>query len=55
MDQDLVGHDLEKQRRHETEQLQEERRQEDLAEETAIFLHRLQEPSDIEAAAQLAE
>ena len=40
VDQDLVRHDLEKQGRQECKELQEERRQQDLPKELAIFENR---------------
>jgi hypothetical protein len=55
MHQDLVDHDLEEQRGDEAEQLQHERRQENLGQARAVLVDGRHEPSDIEAARQVGE
>ena len=49
MDQHLVDHDLEEQRRDQRKKLQEERGDQNLAEEAAIFVDGAEEPGDVEA------
>src|SRR6266853_6729926 len=51
MHQHLVDDDLEEQRRDQRKQLQEERRQQHLAEQMPVFVDRAEEPADVEAAA----
>jgi hypothetical protein len=46
----LVDHDLEEQRRNQSEQLQEKRGEEHLAEQAAILVDRAHKPGDIKAA-----
>ena len=55
MGQHLVGDDLKEQRRYQREQLQEKRRDQYLAQQTAIFVHRLQEPGDVEPARDIGQ
>ena len=55
MHQHLVDHHLEKQRRDQRKQLQEERSDQHLGQEPAIFVHRLQEPADVELAREVGE
>ena len=55
MHQHLVDDDLEEQRRDQPEQLQEERRQQDLAEQAPVFVDRAEEPADVEAAADVRQ
>src|SRR5262249_45057095 len=51
--QHLVDDHLEEQRRDEREQLQEERRDQHLAQEIAIFVDRAQKPGDVESASDV--
>ncbi len=53
MHQHLVDDDLEEQRRDERKELKEERGDQYLAKQTAIFVDRAQEPGDIEAARKI--
>jgi hypothetical protein len=55
MGQHLVSDDLEEQRCHQREKLQEERRQQHFTEQPAIFDHRLQEPGDIETPREVGQ
>src|SRR5579883_189050 len=55
MHQHLVGDDLEEERRHQREKLEEERGDDDLAKDAAVLVHRLEEPGHVEAAHELAE
>ena len=55
MHQHLVDDDLEEQRRDQREQLQEERGDQHLAEQMAIFVDRAEEPGDVEAARQVRQ
>ena len=48
--EDLVGNDLKDKRRHQREELQKKRRHQNLGQQAAIFVHRLQKPGDVEAA-----
>jgi hypothetical protein len=48
VDENLVDHDLEKQRRHESEYLDEERGQENVAQQMPVFDDRGHEPADVE-------
>ena len=53
MHQHLVDHHLEEQRRDQRKQLQEERSEQHLAQETAIFVNRAEKPGDVETAADV--
>jgi hypothetical protein len=53
--QHLVDDHLEEQRRDEREQLQEERRDQHLAQEMAIFVNRAQKPGDVEPAGNVRQ
>ena len=55
MHQHLVDHDLEEQRRDQAEQLQEERRQQDLGQAMAVLVDGAHEPGDVEAARQVGQ
>ena len=55
MDQHLVDHDLEEQRRDQAEQLEEERCDQHLDQLMAIFVDRAEEPADVEAPAEVDE
>ena len=55
MHQNLVDHHLKEQRRDQREYLQEERRDQHLDQQTAVFVHRLQEPGHVEPPRQLAK
>ena len=55
VNQHLVDHHLEEQRRDQGEQLQEERRDQHLAQEMAIFVDRSQKPSDVEPAGDIRQ
>ena len=55
MHQHLVDHDLEEQRRDQREQLQEERGDQHLAEQAAVFVDGAQEPGDVEAPDEIGE
>ena len=52
-DQHLVDDDLEEQRRDQREKLEEERGDEDLAEQMAVFVDGAEEPADVEAARKI--
>ena len=53
--QHLVDDHLEEQRRDQAEQLQEERREEHLAQEISIFVDRSQKPGDVESAGDVRQ
>ena len=55
MHQHLVDDDLEEQRRDQGEQLQEERGDQHLAQQAAVFVDRAQEPGDVEAAGEVRQ
>ena len=51
----LVDHDLEKQRRRQREELQNERRGEHLEQKPAVFVNGAEKPRDVKAAVKLRE
>ena len=53
MHEHLVDDDLEEQRRDQRKQLKEERGDQHLAQQTAVFVHGAQEPGDVEAAREI--
>ena len=55
MHQHLVDDDLEEQRRDEREELQEERGDQHLAEQAAVFVDRAEEPGDVEPAGEIRQ
>jgi hypothetical protein len=52
--EDLVGNDLKEKRRHQREELQKKRRHQNLSQQAAIFVHRLQKPGDVKRRATSA-
>ncbi len=55
MHQHLVDDDLEEQRRDQPERLQEQRDDQHLGQDPAVFMHRAHEPADVEPPCQIAE
>jgi hypothetical protein len=55
MHQHLVDHHLEEKRRDEREKLQKKRSGQHFAQQLAVFDHRLKEPTDVEAAADIGQ
>jgi hypothetical protein len=53
--QHLVDDHLEKQWRNQREELQEERSDQHLAQQPAVFVDRAEEPGDVEAATEIGE